>query len=56
MNKFYQATYEGQRLMDDLVDLEVEAIERILKKVDQLLLLTYFDNLDFQCTKNGPNF
>ncbi len=34
MKKFYQATYEGQRLMDDLVDLEVEAIERILNKVD----------------------
>ena len=34
MKKFYQAAYEGQRLMDDLVDLEIEAIERILKKVD----------------------
>ena len=34
MNKFYQASYEGQRLMDDLVDLEIEAIEKILKKVD----------------------
>jgi len=34
IKKFYQATYEGQRLMDDLVDLEVEAIERILNKVD----------------------
>ena len=34
MEDFYKATYEGQRLMDDLVDLETEAIERILKKVD----------------------
>ena len=34
MKKFYQAAYEGQRLMDDLVDLEIEAIERILKKVE----------------------
>ena len=34
MKKFYQASYEGQRLMDDLVDLEIEAIERILKKID----------------------
>lgn len=34
MKDFYKATYEGQRLMDDLVDLETEAIERILKKVD----------------------
>ena len=34
MENFYRATYEGQRLMDDLVDLEIEAIERILKKVE----------------------
>ena len=32
--KFYEVTYEGQRLMDDLVDLELEAIERILTKVN----------------------
>lgn len=31
--KFYETTYEAQRLMDDLVDLELEAIERILAKV-----------------------
>ena len=31
--KFYEVTYEAQRLMDDLVDLELEAIERILGKV-----------------------
>ena len=34
MEDFYKATYEGQRLMDDLVDLETEAIGRILKKID----------------------
>ncbi len=34
MEDFYKATYEGQRLMDDLVDLETEAIGRILAKVD----------------------
>ena len=34
MDDFYKATYEGQRLMDDLVDLETEAIGRILNKVD----------------------
>jgi ribonucleoside-diphosphate reductase alpha chain len=34
MNDFYKSTYEGQRLMDDLVDLETEAIGRILRKVD----------------------
>ncbi|MDC3305816.1 adenosylcobalamin-dependent ribonucleoside-diphosphate reductase [Flavobacteriales bacterium] len=34
MDDFYKAVYEGQRLMDDLVDLETEAIGRILAKVD----------------------
>jgi ribonucleoside-diphosphate reductase alpha chain len=34
MEDFYKATYEGQRLMDDLVDLENEAIGRILSKID----------------------
>jgi ribonucleoside-diphosphate reductase alpha chain len=32
--KFYKVVYESQRLMDDLVELELEAIERILAKVD----------------------
>lgn len=31
--KFYEVTFEAQRLMDDLVDLELEAIERILAKI-----------------------
>lgn len=31
---FYAVTYEAQRLMDDLVDLELEAIQKILKKVN----------------------
>lgn len=31
---FYEITYEAQRLMDDLVDLELEAIEKILAKVN----------------------
>ena len=34
MKDFYKATYEGQRLMDDLVDLETEAITKILAKID----------------------
>jgi ribonucleoside-diphosphate reductase alpha chain len=34
LNKFYEVAYEAQRLMDDLVDLELEAIERILKKIE----------------------
>lgn len=33
--KFYEVTYEAQRLMDDLVDLELEAIQRILSKVEK---------------------
>lgn len=32
--KFYETTYEAQRLMDDLVDLELEAVERILEKIN----------------------
>ncbi|HET6993240.1 MAG TPA: ribonucleoside-diphosphate reductase, adenosylcobalamin-dependent, partial [Bacteroidia bacterium] len=32
---FYKVTYEAQRLMDDLVDLELEAVERILGKINQ---------------------
>jgi ribonucleoside-diphosphate reductase alpha chain len=31
--KFYEITYEAQRLMDDLVDLELESIEKILNKI-----------------------
>lgn len=31
--KFYEVTYEAQRLMDNLVDLELECIERILGKI-----------------------
>jgi len=31
--KFYGITYEAQRLMDDLVDLELESIEKILNKI-----------------------
>lgn len=32
--KFAAITYESQRLMDDLVDLELEAVKRILNKVE----------------------
>ncbi len=31
--KFYKITYEAQRLQDDLVDLELEAIDRITDKI-----------------------
>ncbi len=32
--KFYKVVYESQHLMDNLVDLELEAIDRILKKIE----------------------
>jgi ribonucleoside-diphosphate reductase alpha chain len=32
--KFYEVVYETQRLMDDLVDLELEAVEKILAKTE----------------------
>ena len=31
---FYKVAYEAQRLQDDLVDLELESIEKIMKKID----------------------
>jgi ribonucleoside-diphosphate reductase alpha chain len=33
--KFYQVTYEAQRLMDDLVDLELEQVKNILGKIER---------------------
>lgn len=32
--KFYKITYESQRLNDDLVDLELQAVQRILDKIN----------------------
>jgi len=34
-DEFYKVVYESQHLMDNLVDLELEAIDRILEKIDQ---------------------
>lgn len=33
-DRFAEVSYEAQRLMDDLVDLELEAVDRILAKID----------------------
>ncbi len=33
--KFYETVYETQRLMDDLVDLELESISKILDKINK---------------------
>ncbi|MCA0363664.1 MAG: adenosylcobalamin-dependent ribonucleoside-diphosphate reductase [Bacteroidetes bacterium] len=32
--KFYEVVYEAQRLNDDLVELELEAVDRIISKID----------------------
>src|SRR5208282_5373050 len=32
-NKFYHHTLVAQRLMDDIIDLEIECVDRILAKV-----------------------
>jgi len=32
--KFHEVVYESQRLMDNLVDLELEAVDKILSKID----------------------
>ncbi len=34
-HKFYETIYETQRLMDDLVDLELESISKILDKINK---------------------
>ena len=34
IQKFYKITYEAQRLMDDMIDLEIEQVEKILQKID----------------------
>lgn len=34
-DRFAAVTYEAQRLMDDLVDLELEAVDHILTKIEQ---------------------
>lgn len=34
-NKFYEDVQKAQRLMDDLIDLEIEAIDRIIAKIEE---------------------
>ena len=34
-NKFYEITYEAMRLSDDLIDLELEYIDRIIEKISK---------------------
>jgi len=35
IDKLYKIVYETQRLMDDLVDLELESVDKIINKIDQ---------------------
>lgn len=49
--KFFEVVYEAQRLMDDLVDLELEAIERILKKTERDPEPTYIKQIELQTWK-----
>ncbi len=50
-SKFYSVVYESQRLMDDLVDLELEAIERILKKTQKDPEPGYIKEIELQTWK-----
>ncbi len=34
-DKFYEIIYESQHLMDNLVDLELEAVDKIISKIDE---------------------
>lgn len=44
--KLYEVAYEGMRLMDDLVDLELEHIDRILKKIKRDEEPQYIKNVE----------
>jgi len=49
--KFYEVTYESQRLMDDLVDLELEAIERIQAKINSDVEPDYIKDVEVRTWK-----
>lgn len=49
--KFYEITYEAQRLMDDLVDLELEAIERIMAKIESDVEPDYIKEVEINTWK-----
>ena len=58
-DKFYEVVYETQHLMDDLVDLELEAVEKILKKVESDPEPDYIKEVEIRTWKllyeNGKN-
>jgi len=49
--KFFETVYEAQRLMDDLVDLELEAIARIIRKTEQDREPVYIKQIELQTWK-----
>jgi len=45
---FYKTTYEAQRLMDDLVDLELEHVDKILEKIKSDPEPDYIKNIEIE--------
>ena len=51
-NKWYEMCYEAQRLMDDLVELELEAINKIFAKIDKDPEPNYIKQVERETWKN----
>ena len=51
-DKLYEITYEAQRLMDDLVDLELKCVENILEKVEKDPEPDYIKDIEKRTWKN----
>jgi len=50
--KLYEISYEAQRLIDDLVDLELDAVERIINKIKQDDEPDYIKQVELDTWKN----
>lgn len=50
--KLHEISYEAQRLIDDLVDLELDAVERIINKVEQDDEPDYIKQVELNTWKN----
>ena len=50
-NKWYELCYEAQRLMDDLVELELEAIKKIFAKIEKDPEPDYIKQVEIQTWK-----
>lgn len=53
--KLYEISYEGQRLIDDLVDLELSAVEQIIEKINNDPEPDYVKTVELQTWKNLYN-